>query len=151
VRALPLLLIATVLSCCATPEAPARVALRARLKQTSQLSRDDLGKTLDEIGRTLEGKKVAAKQETVSQELTKEQRDVVLGMLTERGGVFDEGLEKSGDLTVRVINAPGISANPEYSAARRLLVDVETFLPKRFEFKYEVEGMGDYAFDLDVQ
>ena len=51
---------------------------------------------------------------------------------------------------MRVLNAPGISQYMEYSAMRRIMVDVETFLPRRFEFSYEFQGMGDYGFDLVV-
>ena len=49
---------------------------------------------------------------------------------------------------LRIINAPGRSAYSEHDATRRLLVDTETFVPQRFEFSYDVPGLGDYAFDL---
>lgn len=135
---------------CATDD-PARVELRARLKQTAVLSEQDLAGMLDEVSRSVGEKPVQFTRDAASGELTKEQRDVVLGMLTNRQGVFDEGLRASGGTTMRVINAPGLSLHPEYSASRRLLVDVETFLPRRFEFSYEFEGMGDYALELEIK
>jgi hypothetical protein len=64
--------------------------------------------------------------------------------------MYDEGLRDVGGRSVRVLSAPGISEYREYSATRRIMVDVETFLPRRFEFSYEYPGMGDYGFDLVV-
>ena len=136
---------------CGTPEDPARIELRARLKQAAVLSDQDLGRMLDEVGRTVAGKTVRFIQDAVTGELDQTQRDVVLGMLANHVWVYDEGIRSSGNATVRVINAPGLSLYAEYSASRRLLVDVETFLPRRFEFSYEFPGMGDYALDLVIE
>jgi len=136
---------------CAAPEDPARVELRARVKQAAVLSAQDLTRLLDEVTRGVGEKPVQFSGDAGSGELTREQRDVVLGMLTNREGLFDEGLRTIGAATLRVLNAPGLSAHPEYSATRRLLVDVETFLPKRFEFSYEFQGMGDYELDLTIK
>jgi hypothetical protein len=36
----------------------------------------------------------------------------------------------------------------ELDAARTLWIDVETFLPHRFELTYSLPGFGDYAYDL---
>ena len=149
-RFVPWLLAAVLISACAKPEDPARAALRARLKESASLSNEELGRALDEVGRGVEGKAVRMKQDMATPELNQEQREVVLGMLTNHVGVYDEGLRTEGGRTLRVLNAPGVSSNPEYSAARKLWIDVDTFLPRRFEFTYEFQGMGDYAFDLVV-
>ena len=98
----------------------------------------------------LVGKPVKISQDGVTKELDATQRDTVLGMFENRTGMYDEGLKDLGGRTVRVLNAPGISMHMEYSAMRRIMVDVDTFLPARFEFSYEFQGMGDYAFDLEV-
>lgn len=145
---------------CATPEDPARIELRARLKQTAVLSEQELGRMLNEVDRSIGDKVVRFTQEAVpgelsagelsAGELSKDQREVVFGMLTNHNGVYDEGLSTSGDAAVRVFNAPGLSLHAEYSAARRLFVDLETFLPRRFEFRYEFPGMGDYSLELAV-
>jgi hypothetical protein len=144
------LLLSIVVSGCSEPEDPARVELRARVRQGATLSEQDLGRVLDEVSRSIAGKRVRISENALTRELEPQQRDVVFGMLTERVGVYDEGLRASGT-TVRVINAPGISLHSEYSAARRLLVDVDTFLPRRFEFNHEFPMTGDYAFDLLVE
>lgn len=146
------LLLATVLiGGCAPPEDPARAALRTRLKQAPQLSQEELGRTLDEVAKALAGRTLLVKVDAATKEMNQEQKDVVLGMLTDRIGVFDEGLKADGGVTLRILNAPGLSTNPEYSAARKLFVDVDTFIPRRFEFAYEFGGMGDYAFDLALK
>ena len=145
------ILVATLIVTACTTEDPARVALRARLKEPPQMSQQDLGRALDEVAKGLAGKTLLVKVDAATKEMNQEQRDVVLGMLTDRIGVFDEGLRTDGGVTVRVLNAPGLSTNPEYSAARRLLIDVDTFVPRRFEFSYEFPGMGDYAFDLALK
>jgi hypothetical protein len=135
---------------CAKPEDPGRVSLRMRLKEPRLLESEEIGRTLDEVGRAIAGKTVMMKPDDVAQALNAEQRDVVLGMLVNRIGLYDEGLRSEGGAAVRVLNAPGISSNPEYSAARKLWIDVETFRPRRFEFAYEFPGMGDYEFDLVI-
>ena len=50
-----------------------------------------------------------------------------------------------------MFNAPGVSNNPEIEASRRLFVDVETFLPLRFEFAYAYPNPDDYNLDLIVE
>lgn len=149
-RATVLLVICALLGSCQRPEDPARAALRARLKQPATLPADDLGRVLDEVSRGIEGKTVRIRQDQATRELDSEQRDAVLGMLTYRAGVFDEGLRTDDGATLRVINAPGKSSNAEIEASRRLLIDIETFQPRRFEFSYAFAGFGDYAYDLVV-
>jgi hypothetical protein len=134
-----------------TREDPARTALRARLKEQPQLSPVELGRTLDEIGASLEGRTVRFMMDGAEYEVDQEQREVVLGMLTRREGVFDEGLRTGGPATLRIINAPGRSLDAENTATRRLLVDVETFLPQRFEFSYDIPDVGNYSFDLVIE
>ena len=50
-----------------------------------------------------------------------------------------------------MFNAPGQSNNPEIEASRRLFVDVESFLPLRFEFAHAFASPDDYALDLTVE
>jgi hypothetical protein len=144
------LLIALALSGCAR-EDPARAELRARLTQQPQLSSEELNRTLDEVKGTLEGKTVRFMRDGVEMTLDAQQREVALGMLTERAGVFDEGLRTAGDTTLRILNAPGRSLNAENVATRRLLVDVETFVPRRFEYSLEFPDPGTYELDLIVE
>jgi hypothetical protein len=134
---------------CAPPEDPARVELRARLKEQAVLTGEELGRVVTEVSKSIGDKPVRISQDGVAKDLDAGLRDVVLGMFESRG-MYDEGLRDVGGRSVRVLSAPGISEYREYSATRRIMVDVETFLPRRFEFSYEYPGMGDYGFDLVV-
>jgi hypothetical protein len=132
-------------------EDPARAALRQRLLQPAQLSADELARVREEVRKAIEGKTVRVKDGATTRPLTPEERTVVLGMLTEPAGLFDEGLRQEPGGAVRVLNAPGLSDDPEIEATSRLWIDVNTFLPRRFLFNYAVPGRGDYAWDLDVE
>jgi uncharacterized tellurite resistance protein B-like protein len=150
-RALALILASAVISACGTPEDPARVALRERVKQDTRLSDEDLSLLIKETARGVEGKSVRIRTGTTLEELDVVQRDTVLGMLTNPAGVFDEGLRTEGDAVSRVINGPGEPWSFEIEATRRLWIDVDTFLPRRFEFTYFIAGLGDYSYDLVVE
>ena len=146
-----LLLICGVMAACARPEDPARVQLRERLKQKPQLSSEDLTRVRDEVGKAIAGRKVRLKEDGAARDLNEEQRAVILGMLAEPAGLFDEGLRQEANGTFRILNAPGESLNPEIEASRKLWIDLQTFQPRRFEFAYAFPGNGDYAFDLVVE
>ena len=137
------------LSAC-TGEDPATVALRGRLAQEARLSSEELSRLREEIGRAVAGKTVRIKEGAAVRVMTEEERTVVLGMLTEPAGMFDEGVRQEGPMTVRVLNAPGRSLNSEIEATRRLSVDVQTLLPRHFQFAYAFPGYGGYEFDLIV-
>jgi hypothetical protein len=144
-------LLATIgLASCAPPEDPARAELRSRLKQQESLSADEIARVFDEVDRVLQGKTVRIVRGSAATDLGAAERDIVLGMLADRTGVFDEGLRSGGGRQARVFNAPGQSNNPEIEASRRLFVDVETFLPLRFEFAYAFPSPDDYSYDFEV-
>jgi hypothetical protein len=136
------------LSGCGKPEDPARVELRARLKQDARLTPPEIERVMDEVNKALAGKTVRFTLDGAARDFDDEQRAVVLGMLTYRAGVYDEGLRTDGGRTSRVLNGPGKSASSEYEATRKLWIDPETFLPRHFEFSYGVGGMPGYSFDL---
>ena len=141
-------LLCILISACGEPEDPARAELRERLKQSATLSNEELTRVRDEVGRAMAGKTFRLLEEAVTRELDEEQRSVVFGMLTDPVGMYDEGVRREGGAILRVLNAPGLSSNAEIEAARKLWVDVETFMPRRFEFVYGVPGYGGYSFDL---
>ena len=145
-----LLLASVVFSACAR-EDPARAALRERIKVEGRLSDEDLTQLMDEASRGLEGKTVRIRDDAQTREPTPLERSVVLGMLENRAGVFDEGLRTDNGVVSRVLNAPGESPNAEIEATRRLWIDVETLLPRHFEFTFFISGLGDYSYDVIVQ
>jgi hypothetical protein len=149
-RFLALLLACVPVAACGRPEDPARTALRVRLKQDPQLSDAELVRLRDEIRVAMTGK-TFVKEGADTPELSEEERRVTFGMLTEAAGLYDEGLRERDGGTFRILNAPGLSTNSEIEAFRRLWVDVETFLPRRFEFAYAFPGFGDYSYDLAVE
>jgi hypothetical protein len=149
VRAVPLAL-CLLLTACAKPEDPARVALRTRLKASATMSSDEIAGMFDQVGHALEGKTVRSRLSNVTQDLDAVQKEAALGMITNRVGVFDEGIRTLNGRTVRVMNAPGRPSNAELDAARHLMIDVETLLPYHFEFTSGVAS-DEYAFDLVVQ
>jgi hypothetical protein len=145
-----ILLASAAFAACGPREDPARAGLRARLEQPEPLSAEEIARVFDEVSRTLAGRTVGIVRGSTKSELKASDREVVLGMLTDRTGVFDEGL-RSGGRKARVFNAPGQSNNPEIEASRRLFVDVESFQPLRFEFAHAFASPDDYALDLTVE
>ena len=122
-------------------------ALRERLNQDAPLSFDELGRLLDEVNRTIGSRKVRATRGGVTVDMDDRERDVVLGMLTNHVGVFDEGLRTIENTTLRVVNAPGRPSNAELDAARHLYIDIATFLPAHFEF---TSGVASDEFVVDL-
>ena len=145
------LLASAAFAACGPREDPARAGLRTRLDQQEPLSAEEIARVFDEVSRTLAGRTVGSVRGSTKSELGASDREVVLGMLTDRTGVFDEGLRSGGGRKARVFNAPGQSNNPEIEASRRLFVDVESFLPLRFEFAHAFASPDDYALDLTVE
>jgi hypothetical protein len=135
---------------CTAADPPQRAELRARIAQEARLSPDEIARVFEQVGQALQGKTIRVARGATTTELPSAERDVVLGMLGDRAGVFDEGLRSGGGRRARVFNAPGISNNPEIEASRRLFVDVETFLPLRFEYAYAFSSPDDYSLDLIV-
>ncbi len=150
-RAVSFLLVCVVTSTCGRAEDPARTVLRDHLKQDARLSDDDLGRLRAEVSRSMADMAFLIKEGETTRALREEQRTVVFGMLTEPIGMFDEGVRQEGGLTFRVLNAPGISSNSEIEVARRLWIEVETFLPRRFQFNYAFPNPEDYSLELVVE
>ena len=148
-KVLALLVACLVVSSCGEREDPARRELRQRLRQSAQLSSEELGRFRAEITRAMAGKTFSM-QGPVPQELDAEQHELVFDMLTEPAGMFDEGLKMRGETTFRVLNAPAPSSDAEVEAFRRLWIDIETFLPRRFELARSVGGYEQSSFDLVV-
>jgi len=135
---------------CQSAEDKARAEFSARLKDRKQLSRDELVRLYSEIGRALGRRKLLAKQGAVTRELDERQQAAVLGMLSDPTLVGDSGVRADGTRTLRGVNANGTPATSEIDATQTLWIDVESFLPVRYEFTYAMAGLGDFAYDLIV-
>ncbi len=127
------------------------MALRERASQEARLLDAELATFREEVARSIGGKKVSLSAVGMTRPLTEDERPMILGMLENPAGMFDEGLKTEDGVLLRVLNAPAESTNAEIEAARRLYVDVQTFLPKRFEFFHAFAGYEDYAFELTFE
>jgi hypothetical protein len=150
VRRIAVLFVVLIVAGCTPAENPDRTELRARLAQEGQLSQEEIARVFEQVGQAIQHKTIRVARGTTSTALGDAERSVVLGMLGDRAGVFDEGLRSGGGRRARVFNAPGLSNNPEIEATRRWFVDAETFLPLRFEFAYAFPSPDDYTLDLMV-
>jgi hypothetical protein len=139
------------MSGCAPPESPARVELRSRLTQDTRLTEDELGRLFDELVRATEGRKIRITDSAGVEMPGPEPQAEVFNVLHNRIGVFDEGLKRDAGTAYRVLNGPGRSDNAEIEATQRLWIEVETLLPRRYEFSYAFQGYGDYAYGVQVE
>ena len=127
------------------------MALRSRLQQEARLSDDEVRQLIEVVGRGVEGHDVLVKEGAATHALDAEQRKVVLSMLSDPAGVYDEGMRREGEVVSRVLNGPGLSNNAEIEAAQRLWVDIGTLLPHRYQFTYAFPGYGDYEYQLTIR
>ena len=143
-----LLASAVLLVACQPAEDPARVSMRARLKEERRLAPDEIRALFDQIAPGVGDRKVSVKQGAVTRELSPEERTSVLGILSDPGRVYDEGLRREGNSIWRGLTTGATPAMSELDAMQTLWIDVDSFVPRRYEFAYSSPGFGDYAFDL---
>jgi len=143
-----LLASAALLVACHSAEDPARVSMRARLKQERRLTPDEIRAFFDQIAPGVGDKKVSVQQGAVTRELSAEERTAVLGILSDPGRVYDEGLRREGNSIWRGLTTGATPAMSELDAMQTLWIDIDSLVPRRYEFAYSSPGFGDYAFDL---
>ena len=133
---------------CASPEQATRAQFQERLKTSAPLTYPELnqlvGYTLAAIG----GRPIRVRQQGAIRTLDAQGRAEVLTVLGGGAPVSDAGLRKADNRTLRGIEGPGTPAHSELDAAQTLWIDVETFLPQRFELTYSLPGFGDYTYDI---
>jgi hypothetical protein len=139
---------AALLIACHPAEDPARVAMRSRLKQERRLTVDEIRAFFDQIAPEVGDKKVSVRQGAVTRELSVEERTSVLGVLSDPGRVYDEGLRREGHSIWRGLTTGATPAMSELDAMQTLWIDIDSFAPCRYEFAYSSPGFGDYAYDL---
>ena len=81
---------------CAPRDDPQRAELRTRLRQETQLSSEEIARVFEQVQRSLQGRPIRIARGATKTDLGASERDVVLGMLSDRAGVFDEGLRTGG-------------------------------------------------------
>ena len=139
-------------SCAGTePEDPARIALRERLRQDTQLAPEELAQLRAEVLKTMGDRVVNVRDAQGTHLIPNERQSAVFGMLSDPAGLFDEGLRNESGVLLRVLNAPGAAPSSEIDAARRLFINVETLLPERFDFSYGFPSPENYTYELEFE
>jgi hypothetical protein len=139
--------LAMVAACVATDD-PARAGLRARLNQQARLTPEEIRRLFDLIAPAIAERKLSVREGALTRTLNDEQRTAVLGMLTDPGAVYDIGLKAEGKNVWRGLRTGATIATSELDAMQTLWIDVDSFIPRRYEFEYSSPGFGDYAYDL---
>jgi hypothetical protein len=135
---------------CGPTEDPARVELRRRLMAPERLSEVEMGRLMRETVNTLSARPVRVREGDGTRTLDEAARAEVLAVLTGNLSVEDVGLRKEGELMLRGISGPGTPRDSELDAAQTLWIDVQTFLPRRFDLVYSLPGFGDHSYDLVI-
>jgi hypothetical protein len=125
--------------------------MRARLKEERRLTPDEVRALFDQIAPAIASKKVSIRQGAITRELTADERTSVLGMLSDPNSVYDDGLRREGSGTWRGLKTGATPAMSELDAMQTLWIDVDSFVPRRYEFAYSSPGFGDYSYDLLLQ
>src|SRR6476620_1168211 len=139
---------ATSVVACRAAEDPARASLRARLKQQMRLTPEEVRELFAQIAPVIAGKQVHVTQGAFSRPLEDSERTSVLGMLSDPGEVYDGGLKVDGKNVWRGLKTGGATVLSELDATQTLWIDVDSFVPRRYEFEYSSPGFGDYVYDL---
>jgi len=133
---------------CESPEQATRSQFQERLKTSAPLTYPELnqlvGYTLAAIG----GRPIRVRDQGSIRVMDAQGRAEVLMVLGGGAPASDAGLRHADNRTLRGIEGPGTPVHSELDAAQTLWIDVETFLPQRFELTYSLPGFGDYAYDI---
>jgi len=125
-----------------------RDEFKARLKTPAPLSPAELTRLMDEANRAMDGKKMRFVSNGVSHEPNEQERAAVVTLLHGQRSVEDGGVRDDSGATMRGIAGPATPVNSELEAIGSVWIDVETFLPRRYEFTYGRGANGDYAFEI---
>jgi len=90
------LLLVMAIAACVRPEDPVRAELRARLKLENRLSTDELDRLRHEVSRAVAGKRFRIAEGETIRDLTEQEQGMLLAMLDQPAGMFDEGLRRVG-------------------------------------------------------
>src|SRR5262249_39789881 len=118
------------------------------LKQETRLTPAEMRTFFDQISASIAGRKVMVREGALTRPLDDRQRGSVLALLSAPESVSDGGLKVEGGHVWRGVEADATPALAELSASQTLWIDVDSFVPQRYEFKYSSPGFGDYAYDL---
>lgn len=127
---------------------PAPAALRARLAESAVLRPEEIAELINQTSRIIDGRKLRVADGAVSSPVDERGRDVLFVILSGSVPIEDVGVRSTAAGSVRGLRAPATPPRSEVGAKQTLWIDIATLLPRRFEFAYEVAGLGDIAYDL---
>ena len=133
---------------CESPEDAARARFRERLQASTPLTHSEINQLISYTLAAIGGRPVRIREQGALRELDAKAGAEVLAVLGGGAPVSDAGLRTADNRTLRGIEGPGTPVQSELDAARTLWIDIDTFLPHRFELTYSLPGFGDYAYDI---
>lgn len=149
--AVALIVAAPATAACRSKADRLRDEFKVRLKTSAPLSRSELTRLMDETNRAMEGRKIRFVSNGVSHEPDEQERAAVLAVLHGQSSVEDGGVRDGNGATLRGVAGPATPVNSELEAIASVWVDVDTFLPRRYEFSYGQSASGDYAYDITFE
>ncbi|MBM3773027.1 MAG: hypothetical protein FJW27_17425 [Acidimicrobiia bacterium] len=126
----------------------ATAALRSRLAEPAALAPDELMALIHHTNQAIEGRRLRVTDGTTSSPVDDRGRDVLFVTLSGTVPVEDIGLQSAPAWRLRGLRAPATPPRSEVGAKQTLWIDIATLLPRRFEFAYEIPGLGDITYDL---
>ena len=147
-RAAILLTLCSVAIACESPDEATRAHFRERLEASASLTPSEVDQLVSYTLAAIGGRPVRIREQGAVQELDAKGRAEVLAVLRGGAPVSDAGLRAVDNRRLRGIEGPGTPVHSEIDAAQTLWIDIDTFLPHRFELTYSLPGFGDYAYDL---
>ena len=126
-------------------------AIGARLASPAKLTSEEIAQTLQAVGRAMRGRQPRMKQGAVTRPLDERERAQVFDVLADARGLEDVGIKQNDGVTARGLRVPATSPQSEIEATGTLWIDVNTLLPRRYDFAYAMPGFGDYTLDLTFE
>jgi hypothetical protein len=133
---------------CWLPEDRARAGFRARLMKSERLSDQELWRLAQLAVEAIGDKSARAQADGISRPLESRERAAAFALLAGDIPLEDAGVRASGNTTLRGLSGPGTPIRSEIDAQQTLWIDVDTFLPRRYELTFSLAGQGDSAYDL---
>jgi len=133
---------------CGSPEEATRAKFQERLKSSAPLTYPEVNQLVIYTLAAIGGRPIRVRDQGTIRTLDAQKRAEVLTVLGGGPPVSDAGLRNADTRALRGVEGPGTPVHSELDAAQTLWIDVETFLPHRFELTYSLPGFGDYAYDI---
>lgn len=143
-----LLTLCAVAAACESPEEAARARFQERLKAPATLTHPEVDQLVSYVLAAVGERPVRVREQGAVRALDAKGRGEVLTVLSGTVPVSDAGIRTADNRTLRGIEGPGTPTHSELDAAQTLWIDIDTFLPRRFELTYSLPGFGDYAHDI---